>query len=210
MHRFYAQVPTMTAIYHKGYMLPKIPMEGLIVTSNRDHFRCYSKGTPQENWQAEDYAKEFIAFHEKEEKPYRVSAITPDCPGFFEKSCDASTAHPDGTYSVIVNATGGKLYPVQCDQTFMSDALTDYAKQVAFRAFVDAKQLITLTKKPATPLQMRVSVADVILAGNTGADTDRWAYLPATNQVQMYWERIDDVKLMPGDRLKIVYKALGN
>jgi len=199
MFRFYQRVPGMPEIYHNRYMMPNIPMDVLMVTKQRDQYKRFAKNTPQKHYTPEDYAREFIAFHNNERKPYRVSAIAPHCPRLIDPWGEEAMAGPENAYKIIVEKTGGTYYPYKCEFD-MADVLRDYARKVIFRAYAHAKNRIPLSKTPIDPSTMKVTIG-----GNLLTD-EMWDYDTATNEVVIYWHLIDMGQVKPGDEIAIEYK----
>jgi hypothetical protein len=177
-------------------------MDVLIATNAADNFTHYYKGTPQDGFSALEFAHEFTQIHQKEPKPYRISAIA-------SGSCvEDGNGHPvsaDSTYATLTSATGGKLYPTNA----VAADMQDFAQQVIFRAYVYAKHRIKLSHTPTDPTGngITVSIGSTILNGNTGSSTDQWSYDASTNEVVLNWQNIDFSIVHPGDMISIKYQG---
>lgn len=208
MFRFYQRVPGLSEIYHNGYMMPFIPMDALIVTNQKDHYPWYSKSTAQKNWKTEDYAREFMDFHQREKKGYRVSAIAPACPSLVEAVEDASTSTTadENAYRILVDKTSGRYYQAGCNLD-MPAYLKDYASRVIFRAYVHGKNRIRLSAKPIQTNTIELRVGTAIIPGNTGGSGDQWFYDANTNEVVIFWHLIDQGQIKPGDQIRIKFRV---
>jgi Putative Ig domain len=205
MFRFYDKVPSMTDIYHNGYMMPNVPMDAMILTQQRDHYEAFAKGTPQASWTATDYAKNFISFHTAQMKPYRVSTIAPACPRLVTEQ--PTSAGPENAYQVLTKATQGTYYPVENCGFNLQTVLADYAAKVIFRANVTAKTTIALTPPPIDLTSIKVSIGGTSIPGNTGSSTDKWYFDSATNSVVFRWYLIDLSTIKPGQMISISYRV---
>lgn len=209
MFRFYNRLEQglLNEIYHNGYMMPDVPMDAMMISNQKDHFPWYSKNTPQKPWTAADYANNFIAFHTKEKKAYRVSAIAPACPHeLLETSGDDSAAAPENAYRVVVDKTGGRYYLAGCNLD-MAAYLRDYAKRVIFRAYVHAKHRIRLSATPIQTNTIELRIGEVLIPGNTGSASDKWSYDAGSNEVIINWFMIDQGQIKPGDTIKIKFRV---
>lgn len=210
MFRFYQRVPGIPEIYHNQYMMERVPMDALIITNQRDHYRFYAKNTPQAKWTAADYAQNFIEFHQKEKKLYRVSAIVPPCTRLIETLPEEQWHGSEGAYKTLVDKTGGLYFPTQggcdLDNKKMRKIMEDYAAFVIDRAKVHGKSRYQLTKPPNETSSMKVSVNNVLIPGNTGGETDKWYYDNATNEVVFRWYLIDVGQLKSGLPIVIEYR----
>ncbi len=214
LYRFQEQAPTLS-IYHNGYFTERTPMDVLMVTRQRDHYKTYTSKLPSmKQYTPGDFADDFIQFSKSEKQSLRISAIAPECAGgdreigsgLIETTGDPSFVAPANAYKIVVDATRGLYYPTGCAFK-MQTALEDYAKWVIFRAFVHGNRVFTLTKQPTEIHTIRVSLKGVALVGNTGNATDKWRYHAASNSIEIYWENIDLGTLVPGDRISILYRV---
>lgn len=161
----------------------RVPMEALIVSDATDKYSNYQHWAPIKGWAASDYLAHLTNVHKKADKPVRVSAL----------------AIGSKAYDTLRTGTHGEYYTY--GSVSVRVALQDYAKNVIFRANVAAKQKIKLTKTPADPNALNVTLAGKPLG------TDKWKYLSATNEIEVYWHLIDLHELKPGDKLVIRYAA---
>lgn len=202
MFRFYERAPSLP-FYHTEAFLPDVPMDVLIVTKRADNFKKHAAGKPQADWTPEQYADNFLAFHAREKKSYRVSAIAAECPKLEDPYHVLDGA--ESAYQKVVRKTGGAYYPYDC--TFeMVKVLKDYAEKVIFRAFVTAKKRILLSKKPLDPKGILVKLGGKVLPGNTGALDDKWFYDAEANEAVFQWFLIDVNALKAGDLIEITYQ----
>jgi len=205
MFRFYEQLPGITEIYHNKYFDVGVPMEALIVTQQRDHYKFFASGKPQASWVPTTYADSFIETHDKEMKPYRISTIAPECPSLYTEK--EAVAAPENAYKVLTNKTRGDYYKSTDCNFNIKPFLEDYAKKVIFRAYVHAKNRVKLSKVPMDPSTLTLFVSGLPIKGNTGSPDDKWKYDPATNEVIIYWYLIDQGQLKPGDQIRIEYRV---
>ena len=197
MFRFYTRLPSISDLYQHGFTEREVPAEVMIVTRQKDIYSKYSDGTAQSGWGPLDYSKFFRDFHGHEKKSYRISAISPDCP--------AAPQVAENAYQTLVRETGGTYYPYACPFK-MDDTLKDYAQKVVFRAYVEGKRTIPLSKKPLQPSKIQLFIAGKVVLGNTGSIDDKWFYDNAQNAVIMQWHLIDVGTLKPGDKIEIRYQ----
>jgi len=190
MFRFYERLPNISDLYHRGFSEAQIPGEVMLVTQQKDIYAKYAQGTAQQSWTMADYSKSFRDFHVREKKSYRVSAIGPST---------------EAAYKTIVQDTAGTLYPYVCPFP-MENTLRDYAKKVIFRAYVQAKRSISLSKVPLDPKAIQFSLGGVVIPGNTGALEDKWFYDKAENAVKIQWFLFDMNTVKPGDKVEIRYR----
>jgi hypothetical protein len=166
----------------KPYYEPKVPMEMFIATPSGDLYKNYTNSSVT-GWQPARFLKYYQDEHLRAEKPLRISALGPDSSAAFQ---------------TITQGTQGKLYNV--NSVSVDSAIRDYAEEVIFRAFVTAKKRVKLSKVPADPASLKLTLAGVVLQPN------QWRYDAATNEVEVFWNLIDMSRLKPGDRLLIEYR----
>ncbi len=210
MNLFYKMAPQLP-LYHNGFFTEAVPNDVFILTKHTDYYRNFSKGTAQASWNAPEFADSFIDFHKKEKQPYRISALAPECPKLLDPYPEDPDSQPvlngrDNPYMTLVKKTNGSYYALDCNIK-IEKILADYAQKVIFRAYVHAKNRIPLSKKPSDPSQIKVSIGNVVIPGNTGSAQDKWFYDPAKNEVIIRWHLIDMTTVKPGDVIKIEYKA---
>jgi hypothetical protein len=177
-------------LYTAGSSIPapffagRVPVETLYVSDEADNYsRAYAAWMPVKNWSPADYLDYFEGIYSKYNKSHRTSAL----------------AIASSAYKTIVSGTGGKYYTYGTVNT--RDSLADYAKQVIFRAYVNAKDKVKLSKVPSDPSTIKVAIAGKPLAAN------QWKYDAASNSVQVYWNLIDINQYKSGDKLVITYGA---
>lgn len=208
MFQFYAQLPTdkLADIYHKGYMMSPISMDALIITHQLDHYKYYTSklSEPLKSYTPNDFARDFVTFHKKERKGYRVSAIAPGCPDLI--SSEPGSAGPSNAYNTIVEKTKGKYYVNQCEFD-MEATLHDYARDVIFRAKVYGNNPHKLSKRPLDSQTLKVSLGNLPLIGNTGSADDQWSYDSTNNVVIIDWDMIDASQLNSPNRITIEYRV---
>ncbi len=215
MFRFYQRVLAIPEVYHNGYMMAGVPMDALIVTNQKDHYRKHANATPQKQWTAVDYVNNaFIPFHKNEKKAYRISAITPKClhgkaiTDLVEQAPEHAWHGDSGAYRVLAEKTGGKIWQVGHCNIDMKSILEEYARSVIFRAYVHAKSRLPLSQKPILPHTMKLTIGGVAIPGNTGAPTDQW-YFDGTNEpgdVVIHWYLIDVGQIKPTDQIVVEYR----
>ncbi len=177
-------------LYTAGSSIPapffagRVPVETLYVSDEADSYsRAYAAWMPIKNWSPTDYLDYFKGIYGKYKKSHRTSALAID----------------SSAYKTVVTGTGGKYYTYGAVNTRAS--LADYAKQVVFRAYVNAKDKVKLSKVPADPSTIKVAIAGKSLAA------DQWKYDAASNSVEVYWSLIDINQFKSGDKLVISYGA---
>lgn len=206
MFCFYCQVEEKLPEIYNNYFTEAVPMDVLIVSKHKDYYKKFMMGTPQANWTAENFADNFIAFHKKEKQPYRINAIAPECPSLLDPYQDDPSVQSEvnNPYKVLVRRTSGSYYPFDCNID-MEKILRTYAQEVIFRAYVNAKNRIPLSKKPVNPADIKVSIGGTPIAGNTGSEKDLWTYDAARNEVVIRWYLMDLSQIKPGDKIRIEY-----
>ncbi|MCB0403274.1 MAG: tandem-95 repeat protein [Bdellovibrionales bacterium] len=198
MQRFYDRIKGFSQIYERDYFVDQVPMDVLIATCQRDHYRYFtSSQTP------DGFANRFMSLHAAKKKPYHVSRITPRDSSL--SSIKPSQAGPANAYSVVVNATGGKNYHGEDWNYSMGAILKDYAKTVITRAYIYAKKEFTLNPPPNDPAKITITLAGKVLTGNTNQPTDQWSYKASPPSVLIHWNNIDVDELSPDDYLVIEY-----
>lgn len=214
MYRFLELLPNdpqISKIYHNGYYMPNVPLDTMYVSHQMDHYKHYTKNMAAlKNYSPDDFARDFIMFHRKEQKSLRVSVVAPECgnggTSLIETTEDPSEFGPANAYRIIQTKTGGEYYPTTCNFDAAS-ALSDYAAKVIFRAYVHAKTHIRLSKTPLSTVGMKVSIDGVEIPGGTGGPNDKWSYDAGSNEVVLKWFLIDEGQLKPGDKLLIEYRV---
>ena len=89
----------------------------------------------------------------------------------------------------------------------MEQYLQTYAEQVIFRAYVGAKDRIPLSKTPANPKEIVLTIGGEVIPGNTGSQNDLWYYDSSRNEVVIQWYLMDWSQIKPGDMIQIKYKV---
>jgi hypothetical protein len=202
MWDFYQSVPT-TPAYTTGYFVSGVPMDVLVVGRDADEYQTFDKGTAEASYTPTDFAKSFTALHTQMKKPYRISAIAPEC------SQDGVTPQFNGvedSYKELASSAGGTFYPYDCNFD-MCSTLKSYASDVIFRAKVYGIQDVKLSKTPDVST-IKVLLAGNPLTGNTGSATDAWEYDATNKQIVLNWMNIDISQLKSGDVLEVDYMAL--
>jgi hypothetical protein len=166
----------------KPYYEARVPMDMLIVTPVGDMYQNFNFAKTA-GWNPSRFLKYFQEEHDLAEKSLRVSAIAPG---------------GSASFQTVTRGTKGKLYDFATVQ--MDDAVSDYAEDAIFRAFVNAKKRIKLSKVPTDVTSFKVTLAGVLLG------SDKWKYDAAANEVEIFWHLIDQGSLKPGDRLVIEYR----
>ncbi len=166
----------------------KVPMDALILSPRGDQYSPYvthgdSYWRPISGWNPARFLSYVQAEHKSATKNLRVSAL----------AVGGSSA-----YQTMTSGTKGKYYVYKQDG--FGDSLRDYAEDVIFRAYVMAKQTIKLSKVPTDISSIKVTLAGELLT------SDKWRYLAATNEVEIFWRLIDISSHKPGDRLVVTYK----
>ncbi len=202
--RFLQRVPSLTEIYHNGYIASNVPMEEMIITQQTDHFPTFAKNTPQSTWAAGDYANNFINFNKAEKKPLRISVIAPECPSLIEQ--EAATAAPVNSYQTLVDKTAGQYYKITDCSFNLTTILNDYASKVITKAYINAHSSIKLSAVPLSASSIQVTLGGTVLQGNTGAASDLWSYDSTTNSILVNWYLIDQTTLTPGETIRIQYR----
>jgi hypothetical protein len=208
MIRFFRDTPSMSGI--SPFYEKDVPLDTLVVTAHPDQYKTFAtSGSISAGWAPVDFSDYYKKKAAAVPKPMRISAIAPKCPsGAFPSSYSdsdyCSYAGGENPYQTVVRETNGTYY-TYTDRMSVQNALLDYADKVIFGAMVRAKKRIPLSGTPSDPKQIKVKLAGNLLPGNTGASTDKWTYDAATNEVIMYWDRIDLSTLKPGDRIEITY-----
>jgi len=200
MFKFYEQAPSLSDIYHQGYFTEGSPMDVLVVTKHADAYKSYAKGTSQANMTPADYADRFIQFHQNEKQSYRISAIASECQNLLDPDDESveQTAQSN-PYRVLVNKTNGQYFTYDCHFD-MEKTMKDYADRVIFRAYVNAKKRIPLSKVPANPATIEVRLGGKLLTGV-------WTYDASKNEIEIQWHKIDISALKAGDLIEIKYKT---
>lgn len=209
MYRFFERLPNdFTEIYRKDYFMPSVPSDSMMVSHQMDHYKYYTKNLPEplKNYTPNDFARDFIQIHRKEEKSFRVSAIAPECPTLLETSGDPQSVGPSNSFATIVNKTGGKYYTSKCDFNAVQ-VLNEFADAIIFRAYVHAKQRVKLSKVPSVVSSIKVKVGGVTLPPPTGSSGDKWTYDAGTNEIVLKWYLIDEGQLKPGQKIEIEYRV---
>ena len=163
------------------YFESQVPMETLILSSTDDKYRNFYHWAPISGWVPSNFLAYYVNTHRNAAKPLRISAL----------------AAQSNAYNTVVTGTGGKYY--RYGQVDFASSIRDYAEQVIFRAYVTAKKRIKLTRVPSNPASIKVTLAGAPLAA------DKWRYLAASNEIEVFWNLIDLSGLKPGDRLVIEY-----
>ncbi len=207
---FYKMAPQLP-LYHNEFFEESVPNDVFILTKTQDYYRNFTKGTPQASWNAPEFADSFVKFEQNEKQPYRISALAPECPKLLDPYPEDKDSQPlakagENPYQTLVKKTNGSYYAFDCNIK-MEKILADYAQKVIFRAYVHAKNRIPLSKKPSDPAQIKLSIGNVVIPGNTGSAQDKWFYDPAKNEVVIRWHLIDMTTIKPGDVIKIEYKG---
>jgi hypothetical protein len=89
----------------------------------------------------------------------------------------------------------------------MKSVMEDYASRVKFRAYVHAKNHVSLKKLPKDTSSVRFFYGGVEIPGNTGSPTDKWYYDGSKNEVTIRWYLLDLGQVKPGDQIKIEYRV---
>lgn len=166
------------------YFESKVPMEAIFISQSGDQYKNYA--WPQiAGWTPSQFAQYSLSEHKKANKSLRISALA---------------VSGSGAYQASVNATAGKYYSYNGTRTSVDLAIDDYADQVIFRAYVNAKKRIKLSKTPTDPTTIKVTLAGSVLPAT------HWKYDAATNEVEIFWNLIDLSALKPGDRIVIQYR----
>jgi len=197
MSRYYDRLPNISDLYHRGFSEPNIPSEVMVVTDQKDLYAKYAVGSAQATWKPTDYVKSFKTFHTHEKKSLRVNVLAPSCPS------GPMVAEP--AYQTLAKDTGGLMYPTSFPMK-MDTVLKDYAAKVIFRAYVQAKRVLKLSKPPLSGSPIQLSIGGKIIAGNSGALDDKWFYDSSQNAVVIQWYLIDMATIKPGDKIEIRYK----
>ncbi len=203
MYRFFERLPNdFTEIYRNNYFMPQVPSDSMMVSHQLDHFKYYTKNLaePLKSYTANDFARDFIQLHRKEEKSFRVSAIAPECPSLLETSGEPQNAAPANAYGTVVSKTGGKYYTTKCDFN-ATQVLGEFADSLIFRAYVHAKTTLQLTKKPTSVNTIKVTIGGVSIPSG-----DKWTYDAGNNQINFKWYLIDEGQLKKGDKIEIEYR----
>jgi hypothetical protein len=196
LHRFYARVPNIAEIYHKGYITAGSPMDVLIVTSQSDHYKVFATD-PDEA--PNDYALEFKNFHRFEQMPLRISVLAPAAGALAEN--DVNNPGDQNAYQTLVEETGGEYLA-----TSSTTVMTQYAQTVQFRANAVAKKTIALSPAPKSATSLKVMIGSQTLAGNTGGASDAWAYDTSSGQITLNWLNIDPKLVVPGNDITVTYR----
>jgi hypothetical protein len=205
MHLFYNRLPQIAEIYQKHYFMSSVAGDALIMTSQREHFPGYAKSDAQyDRYTAADYARDFSGVNSTAGKPFRVSVLAPECPALHDG--DPSNGAPADAYYELAAHTGGAYYSNGCNYN-MPTVLHDFAKKVIFRAELNAKSRIKLSKRPVEVSTMKVNVGGTDLTGNSGGAADQWTFDPPTNSVLIRWDRVAPDKVKPGDAITVTYQA---
>ncbi len=202
MFRFFQRLPSISEIYHNGYVMPGVPMESILITQQTDHYPAFAKGTAQSSMQPGDYGNQFIAFDEAQKKTLRISSIAPQCPSLVES--EGASAGPASTYQTIVNKTSGQSYPMTDCTYNLKPVLQDLATKIISRAYINANTNFSLSATPFSVNSIQVSLGGKVLPGNTGAASDLWSY--TNNQITINWFLIDQSTLTPGEKLTVTYR----
>lgn len=206
MFCFYCKVEKEIPEIYSEFFTEGSPMDVLIVSPHQDYYRKYSGGSAQASWTAINFVNNFIGFHKKEKQSYRISAIVPSEPTIID-SFSLQSPKEDNPYRVLTSKTQGVMYPVGQNLEEVEKYLKDYAENVKFRAYVQAKKRLPLSAKPKNPKDIKLSVDGVSIPGNTGVETDIWYYDSATNEIVVRWYLVDMSTLKPGDKLSVEYMA---
>ena len=203
IYRFIERAPGLE-IYQNGFFMTGVPVDGLIATHQRDHYKWYTKKIPVlKDWKPQDYAKHYLDFFAREKQSLRISAIAPKCGAggtMLELSGDETSAGPENAYRIVVDKTGGRYYAMGCDFDMVA-TLKDHATRVIFRAYVHAKHRIRLTKIPLSPNSISVTL------GGSPLPPGLWTYDAGTNEIVIYWHLIDMNTVKPGDLIRIRYRV---
>jgi hypothetical protein len=203
MYLFYDSLPNIGELYHNGYVMPGVPADTMIVTHQKDHYKKFTKGTALQSYGPEDFLRDYLSFHKREQKVLRISAIAPECGeggGLIETSGEPATVAPANAYGTLVNGTKGQYFPTKCNFDIVP-ALHKFASQVILRAYIHAKHRVPLTKTPLDPATITVKL------GGVAVPADKWKYDSSRNEIQLYWHLIDDGTVKPGDKLEITYRV---
>jgi hypothetical protein len=204
MFRQYQRAP-QADYFHNGMYDAGAPMDVMVITQQRDHYKAFTPGKPQANWTPNEFAKNFIDFHTQQKQSYRISVVAPAAPNLVTEN--PNSAAPDNAYQALVSATKGTYYAIDDCNVDIKPKMEDYAKKVIFRAFVNANNHIKLSKTPKDVSTITVSLGGITLQGNTGAATDLWSYDAASNTVTIFWYMIDQSGLKPGQQMSIQYRV---
>ena len=172
-----------------------------MITSQDDDFKSFAEGTEKENWKPEDYASAFTKLNLLDRKASRIHALIQERCGM-DSRCGYARypGHIDPAYKKITEASGGTLYRWGYS-TDTNDIMRDLANKAVFRAFVQAKRRILLSKTPTDP-----STIELWVAGKR-VTHDLWAYDAKTNEVVIEWQLFDLNALKSGDLIQIKYSG---
>jgi hypothetical protein len=116
LSRFFSKVKSIKDVYRQNFFMPKVPLEVLIITSQFDHYRYFTKKLPPvKHYGPFDFADQFVTINQQEEKRVRVHALTPECPHLIETSGDPTSIGPREAYRLLVGRTGGEMLSTNCE-----------------------------------------------------------------------------------------------
>ena len=172
-------------------------MEVVIGANINDRYEKYAAGaTPA------GFAKEFLAIHALESKPFRIHAISSGNPA------RENRVLRENAYKTVADATGGHYYVWDTSLTAVNEAFAQLGMEAVQRAYVYAKHSIKLSHVVSDPATIKVSIGGVEIPGNIGSPNDVWYYVADTNTVEIRWNLINLSALSPGAQVLIRYQGL--
>ncbi len=180
---------------------PEATAEAMIVARYQDSFYHFTDSRAKHRGiEAAAYEKQIQNSFASRSRLWRVSAITPSCPGVLTPPGEARKSLGEGYYAKLVQGTGGLLLDQKCT-LLPKEWMTTWASTVAFHAHLNRRRVFKLEETPLDSSRIDVSVGGVSLA------RDAWSVDAEGKALQIDWSKVDRRNLSAQDKIEVRYPA---
>jgi hypothetical protein len=197
---FYLQV---TGDLHRAppFFNPEATTEAMVVSRYQDSFYYFTDSRSKHRGiEVAAYETEIQKAFANRSRLWRVSAITPSCPGVLTPPGEARKRLGESYYAKLVQETGGVLLDQKCTLV-PKEWMATWASSIAFQAHLNRRRVFKLDETPLDSNHIDVSV------GGMSLGRDAWSVDVEKRTLKVDWSKVDRRNFSARDKLEVRYPA---